>query len=95
MIGEALRLPADGQTPDGARQALDGALLAAHERHDGEALVRLYSDAGGLAEARGDIDAACFYYTHAYVYALEAGVAAARELCVKLASHGREEMPRD
>lgn len=95
MIGEAGFLPPDGTIPAVDRQTLDAALLAAHERHDGEALVRLYSDAGMLAETGGDIDAACFYYTHAYVFALETGIAAARELCVKLAIHGREEMPRD
>lgn len=63
-------------------------MLAAHEARDRAALVRLYTEA---AEAANDIDAACFFLTHAYVFALEAGAPQARGLHARLVSHGREE----
>ena len=70
--------------------ALNQALLAAHRADDGVALVALYTQAGDLAEARGDVNAACFFLTHAYIFALEAGAEAASELNGRLADHGRE-----
>ena len=73
------------------RKALDDALLAAHTSGDTPALVRLYSQAADRAEATGDIDAACFYLTHAYVFALHAGVAEAHDINARLVEHGREE----
>ena len=72
------------------RDRLDAALIAAHEADDKAALVRLYRQAGEASEAGGDIDAACFYYTHAYVFALESGDPARREMLAKLAAHGRD-----
>lgn len=71
------------------RQELEQALLAAHDRHDGPALVRLYTIAGDQAEAHQDIDAACFYLTHAFVFALEAGAPEAQALNRRLADRGR------
>lgn len=68
---------------------LDRELIAAHERQDGTALVRLYGLAGDRAEAAGDIDAACFYLTHAFVFALEAGAPEAPALNRRLAARGR------
>ncbi|EET48147.1 hypothetical protein [Thalassobium sp. R2A62] len=47
---------------------LDTRLLAAHAQGDQWALVALYTQA---ADQAADIDAACFYLTHAYVFALE------------------------
>ena len=41
---------------------LDAKLLAAHERGDKPALVTLYARA---ADGASNIDAACFYLTHA------------------------------
>ncbi len=73
------------------RAALDRALLDAHGRHDAQALVALYTRAGDAAEGRGEIDAACFYLTHAFVFALEAGLAEANELNKRLADRGRAE----
>lgn len=73
------------------RATLDGALIAAHERGDGSALAALYREAGEAALAAGNADAACFYFTHAYVFALETGDPSAQSLRAILVSHGREE----
>ncbi|RKF15159.1 hypothetical protein D6850_09965 [Roseovarius spongiae] len=69
-------------------QGLDAAMIAAHERHDGPALVRLYTQA---ADQANDPDAAGFFLTHAYVFALEAGAREARALHARLKAAGREE----
>jgi hypothetical protein len=37
------------------------------------------------------VDAACFYLTHAYVFALSAGATEAGALHARLLAHGREE----
>ncbi|MEM6622949.1 MAG: hypothetical protein AAF674_12020 [Pseudomonadota bacterium] len=71
-----------------ARDALDKALLAAHAADDRAALVRLYAEAG---DGANDVDAACFYWTHAYVFALQSGDPMAEALHAKLKAHGREE----
>ena len=76
-------------------EALEAALLDAHGHGDHGALVVLYGEAGALKEQAGDIDAACFYYTHAYVYALETGDVASQNLLGKLVSHGRDAYPRN
>ena len=66
---------------DGAGDARDAELLAAHHAGDGAALARLYRAAGLQADALGDTDRACFLITMAYVNALDAGIAeTAREL---------------
>jgi hypothetical protein len=67
--------------------ALDSALLAAHAAGDGAALVRLYTQAADTAD---DPQAAAFYLTHAHVFALEAGDAAAPGLRARLVAQGRE-----
>ncbi|WP_136439394.1 hypothetical protein [Pacificoceanicola onchidii] len=71
------------------RAALEKALLDAHARHDQGALIRLYTIAGDEAEKRQDIDAACFYLTHAFVFALESGAPEAEALNIRLAERGR------
>ena len=68
-------------------KTLDDMLLAAHERDDRPALVGLYTQA---AEQAADPNAAGFYLTHAYVYALELGDARARDLHARLVADGRE-----
>ena len=68
-------------------EALHEAMLAAHEDHDSAALIRLYTQAADLAN---DVDAACFFLTHAYVFALEAGAPEVAALRARLVSHGRE-----
>lgn len=67
---------------------LDARLLDAHEAGDRPALVELYCEA---ADASNDADAAGFYLTHAYVYALELGLPLAASLRARLIADGREE----
>lgn len=65
---------------------LNDAMLAAHARADGPQLVALYTQA---ADQTNDIDAACFYLTHAYIFALELGAPQVAMLHGRLAAHGR------
>ena len=67
---------------------LDAQMIAAHAAHDQDALIRLYTRA---ADQANDLTAACFYLTHAYVFALEAGAPVASKLHARLKAHGREE----
>jgi len=60
---------------------LQARLLAAHESGDTAQLVTLYSEAAARVE---DADAAGFYLTHAYVFALEIGHPAAPALHAQL-----------
>jgi len=75
------------QAPD--LQTVEKALLLAHEQNNYSDLVTYYSKAATLMENQGDIDAACFYLTQAYVYAMECGSDQAQELHNRLAKHGR------
>ncbi|MFD2740641.1 hypothetical protein ACFSUD_13725 [Sulfitobacter aestuarii] len=78
------------------RATLDRALLQAHEQADSIALVQLYSLAADQQETAGHVDAACFYLTHAFVFALEAGLPEAAVLNRRLAAHGRVDLlPED
>ncbi len=70
-------------------EELDKDLLQAHADYDVPALIRLYHEAANHAEQRRDHDAACFYLTHAFVFALEHGAPEADELNRKLHEHGR------
>ncbi|MEM6634681.1 MAG: hypothetical protein AAF667_02205 [Pseudomonadota bacterium] len=83
----ALAPPTSTEEVDG--KELDRQLLAAHDRDDKLALVRLYRIAGMQAEAGGDVDAACFYLTHAFVFALEIGAPEAVDLNLMLVARGR------
>ena len=66
-------------------------LLAAHAARDTARLPALYNQAGLLREAAGDIDAACFFFTLAYVYGLDAGDdETAASAHARLVAHGRE-----
>ncbi len=67
---------------------LDARMIAAHEARDQPALIRLYTQA---ADQANDLNAACFYLTHAYVFALESGAPEASTLHARLKAHGREE----
>lgn len=71
------------------RDELDHALLMAHDAEDATALIRLYTMAGDFCEEAEDLDAACFYLTHAFVFALEAGAPEAKALNARLVAHGR------
>ena len=73
------------------RAVLDAALIDAHEAEDNVRLAQLYTSAADMAEAEGDIDACCFYLTHAYVFALASGAPEAGALHLRLLAHGREE----
>ncbi|WP_317054443.1 hypothetical protein [Roseovarius rhodophyticola] len=66
---------------------LDAQMIAAHEAGDLRALVTLYTAA---ADAANDMDTACFFLTHAYVFALEAGADEACKLRARLKAEGRE-----
>ncbi|AEI93616.1 hypothetical protein [Roseobacter litoralis] len=68
--------------------SLDAKLLAAHAAGDKDRLVTLYTQAAASAD---DPDAAGFYLTHAYVFALEAGLPQAADLRAQLVEMGREE----
>lgn len=70
---------------------LDDRLLAAHRANDLSALSALYQEAADLAESLGDIDRACFFLTHAWVFALETGSGAAAALRKRLVAHGRHD----
>lgn len=69
---------------------LNERLLAAHEVDDRHLLVKLYAEA---ADRANDADACGFYLTHAYVFALEAGLPEAPALCARLVAMGREALP--
>lgn len=66
---------------------LHARLLAAHGGNDRAALVALYTEA---AEAAPDAEAAGFFLTQAYIYALDLGHPAAPALHAQLAAQGRE-----
>ena len=66
---------------------LDARMIAAHEAGDLSALIELYTQAADVAN---DTDAACFFLTHAYVFALEAGAVEADALKARLVAEGRE-----
>jgi hypothetical protein len=66
---------------------LDTRMITAHEANDRMALIKLYAEA---ADGANDLDASCFYLTHAYVFALEAGAPNAQDLHARLVRHGRE-----
>jgi hypothetical protein len=70
------------------KEDLEARLLDAHEGDDRYALIHLYTQA---ADITNDIDAACFFLTYAYIFALEAGAPEAAPLHARLKAHGREE----
>jgi hypothetical protein len=68
--------------------ALDAALERAHAAGDAPSLAALYARA---AEISPGPDAAAFFLTQAYVWALDAGEPAAADLHARLKAAGREE----
>lgn len=66
---------------------LEARLLSAHAARDHRALVDLYREA---AETANDAEAAGFYLTHAYVFALEQNHPATPDLRARLVAEGRE-----
>jgi hypothetical protein len=71
--------------------ALDTDFLRANEQSDHEQLVILYRKAGLSCIDAKNVDAGCFYLTHAYIFALEMGSSKVDELHEILVSYGREE----
>ncbi|MEO9649190.1 MAG: hypothetical protein ABJ360_10740 [Roseobacter sp.] len=67
--------------------ALDRRLLTAHERNDTAQLSALYTEAANEAD---DVDATAFFLTHAYVFALDAGLQNANALQDRLIGMGRD-----
>ena len=68
---------------------LERRLLAAHDLGDLRALAGLYAEASERAEATGQRDRAAFFLTHAWVFALDAGLASAEAFRDRLGSWGR------
>lgn len=68
-------------------QALDRAILSAHDADDRPALIAHYTRA---ADLNTDPDAHAYFLTIAYVYALETGDPAANRLYARLRQLGRE-----
>ncbi|ASM72061.1 MULTISPECIES: hypothetical protein [Roseobacteraceae] len=66
---------------------LNAQLLAAHAAGDHRALVDLYARA---ADGAQNVDAACFFLTQAYVFALEQNTPQISALRARLAAEGRE-----
>ena len=67
---------------------LETQLLAAHDIDDRYTLIRLYTQA---ADTSNDLDAACFFLTYAYIFALELGAPQTDALHARLKAQGREE----
>lgn len=63
-------------------------MLTAHARGDSRSLVDLYTQAADIAN---DVDAMCFFLTHAYVFALETGHESVPDLRQRLIDNQREE----
>ncbi len=69
---------------------LEAALLQAHSANDLPELVRLYTAAADREEQANQTDRACFFLTHAWIFALEAGDPRSHALKARLVAHGRE-----
>ena len=70
--------------------SLDEELLLAHARSDHEALVHLYTRAADEKEALGNVDATCFFLTHAFVFALETNSDQTSTINQRLVKYDRE-----
>ncbi len=68
---------------------LEADILAAHEAKDKALLAKLYWDASRMFGEAGDEDAEGFFLTHAWVFALDAGLPDAKEYCARLMEMGR------
>ena len=71
---------------------LEQALLAAHSAGNDVRLVQLYEQAADRSEAEADTQAACFYLTHALVFALQEGLEIAELLRTRLNEYGCEDL---
>ncbi len=64
-------------------------MLAAHERSDKGALVDIYIEIADRAAQSQDIDAECFFLTHAWIFALDSDHPLRDDLQKRLSAHGR------
>ena len=69
---------------------LEAEVMTAHARGATADLARIYREAALAREAGGDVEAACFLFTHAYVFALEAGLPEQDDIARRLEHYGRE-----
>ena len=70
--------------------SLDREILDAQEKGDHRTPVNLYSNVADNYENAGNTDAACYFRTIAYVFALEEGMDEAEALHMQLVEHGRD-----
>jgi hypothetical protein len=68
---------------------IDARLLEAHAGGNLVDIAFHYARAAVQAEEQGDTDRACFFLTHAWIFALEAGDPIAAEHRSRLAGYGR------
>ena len=71
--------------------SLDQQLPDAHAKGDRHKLVALYTLAVDQKEAEEDVEAACFFRTQAFIFALESVDTLTAELNQRLVEYGREE----
>ncbi|MEM7043510.1 MAG: hypothetical protein AAF543_11935 [Pseudomonadota bacterium] len=57
-----------------AYDRLDSAIRDAHGDGKLGVLAAHYAEGGALYENQGETDAACFFWTQAYIFALDAGI---------------------
>ena len=68
---------------------LEANILAAHRAEDKALLAKLYWDASRMFSATGDDDAEGFFLTHAWIFALDAGLPEAKQYRTRLVELGR------
>ena len=76
-------------------QTRDWQFQQAHRSGDITLLSTLYAQKADELEAAGDTDAACFYLTQAYIFALDAGLPTAAVYNRRLAHFGRDDLLPD
>lgn len=70
--------------------ALETSIQTDHAAGNLADLARHYADGAALYEGQGEVDAACFFWTQAYVLALDAGIdALVQAMHAKLDRFGR------
>lgn len=69
---------------------LEVAIQVDHQAQNEAGLAKTYAEGAAMYERQGEIDAACFFWTQAYVLALDAGAdRLATTMHQKLDAHGR------
>ncbi len=69
---------------------LNAAIEEAHDERRPDKLAAGYARSGALYERQGETNAACFFWTQAYIFALDAGAAPLAEaMRAKLLAFGR------